>query len=189
MSLLNLIESYENQLKSISLNELVSQFSGVFLVDFVGVIPTDATYYINEKAVKYKTVETSKYGNKIVEKIHRAWALPGYLVESVSPAQLDIGIQLPALPNGSVSTVPKDQILITTIPKFWYPEVPGGDKLNNYELRFDVPFLDIKNRRQLFKVAQNNILDNGVVVIQLSSLPARDIQIGTINSNSEVGFL
>ena len=189
MSLINLINGYEDKLKLSSLNELVAQFSGIYLVDHVGNIPTDATYYIDDHAVKYQVIESSTRGNKVVEKIHRAWALPGYLVESVTQTNVDVAIQLPTLPFGTVSTVPRDQILVTTIPKFWYPQVPDGDNLLNYNLRFDVAFLDIKNNRQLFKVAQTNVLDNEVIVLQLSSLPANRINVNSNAALPNVGFI
>lgn len=175
MSLLNLTNGYEQLAKGYSLNSLVSQFSGVMLVDKIGNITTDAKYYLDDHAITYNRVETSAVGPRIVQEIHRAWALPGYILETVQNPNIDPGIILPTLPAGAVSTVPRDIVLITTIPKYWYPEVPDGDQLESYDLRFDLPFLDVKNNRQLFKVAQNNILDNGVIVLQLSNFPAANI--------------
>ena len=189
MSILNLTNEYERLSKSYSLNSLVSQFSGVFLVDATGNIPTTPKYFIDDHAIKYQTVEATDAGPQIVSKMHRCWALPGYLAETINPPEIASGIELPTLPLGGVSTVPKDLILITTVPKYWYPEVPNGDSLPSYDLKFDAPFFDIKNNRQLFKVAQNNILDNGVIVIQLSALPAVQVGFNGSPSTAQVGFL
>jgi hypothetical protein len=188
MSLITGIEHYELIAKRNSLAHLTSQFSGILAVDYKGNINSGVNYFIDDGAVRFKEVENSSIGPTVIEKTQRAWALPGYLIESIKRPQISPGIELPTLPTGSVSTKPADVLLITTIPYYWYPQVPNGNQLNSYELRFDIPFLDLKNNRQLFKVAQNSILEEGVLVIQLSSQPATNINISSAGGTFEFNF-
>lgn len=191
MSMLHRIDEYEKRVKREALSGLVSQFSGILAVNYKGPILSAPKYYIDDYAVEFNRVEATLRGPEISKRIEIAWALPGYLVESVRYPNINPGIQLPSLPFGAVSTKPSDVILITTIPKYWYPSVPDGDRLVSYDLSFDIPFLDLKNNRQYFKVAQNNVLDDGVLVIQLSNIPVPSTANGNISTTSssfELGF-
>ncbi|MBE9234361.1 hypothetical protein IQ231_22635 [Cuspidothrix issatschenkoi LEGE 03284] len=188
MSLITSIEHYELTAKRNSLAHLISQFSGILAVDYKGNISSGVNYFVNDGAVRFREVENTLSGPRVVEKTQRAWALPGYLIESIKRPQISPGIELPTLPTGAVSTKPADVLLITTIPYYWYPQVPNGNQLNSYELRFDIPFLDLKNNRQLFKVAQNSILEEGVLVIQLSSQPATNINISSVGGTFDFNF-
>ncbi|MEH1955936.1 hypothetical protein [Nostoc sp.] len=188
MSLITGIEHYELIAKRNSLSHLVSQFSGILAVDYNQNINSGVQYFIDDAAVRFKEVESSTAGPQIIQKTQRAWALPGYLLESIKRPQITPGIELPTLPTGAISTKPLDVLLITTIPYYWYPQVPNGNKLRSYELKFNIPFLDVKNNRQLFKVGQNSILEEGVIVIQLSSQPASDINISSLGGSFDYNF-
>ncbi|MBC1235914.1 hypothetical protein [Nostoc sp. 2RC] len=188
MSLITCVEHYELIAKRVSLSHLLSQFSGILAIDYQGNISSAVNYFIDDGAVRFKEVEKTSTGPRVVEKTQRAWALPGYLLETIKRPQISPGIELPTLPTGSVNTVPADVLLITTIPYYWYPQVPNGNRLNSCELRFDIPFLDLKSNRQLFKVAQNSILEEGVMVIQLSAQPAAATNISTSNGTFSFNF-
>ncbi|MBN3962249.1 hypothetical protein [Nostoc sp. NMS8] len=188
MSLITSIEHYELTAKRNSLSHLISQFSGILAIDYKGNITSGVNYFIDDGAVRFKQVENSSNGPKVIQKTQRAWALPGYLLEGIKRPQINPGIELPTLPTGSVSTTPADVLLITTIPYYWYPQVPNGNQLNSYELRFDTPFLDLKNNRQLFKVGQNSILEEGVLVIQLSAQPASLTTISSTDGTFDFNF-
>ncbi|MCM0592081.1 MAG: hypothetical protein KA716_18505 [Gloeotrichia echinulata DEX184] len=188
MSLITGIEHYELIAKRNSLSHLISQFSGILAVDYRGNVGSSVNYFIDDGAVRFKQIENQSWGPVVTEKTQRAWALPGYLIESIKRPQISPGIELPTLPTGSVSTKPADVLLITTIPYYWYPQVPNGNQLNSYELRFDTPFIDLKNNRQLFKVAQNSILEEGVLVIQLSNQPATNITTSSTGGNFNFNF-
>ncbi len=189
MSLITGIEHYELMARRNSLSHLVSQFSGILAVDYSGNIKSSVNYFIDDYAVRFREVQNGDSGPFIVEKTQRAWALPGYLLESIKRPQISPGIELPTLPTGVLNTNPADVLLITPIPYYWYPQVPDGNQLNSYELRFDIPFLDLKNNRQLFKVAQNSILEEGVLVIQLSSVQATDINISSVGGTFDFNFI
>ncbi|MEH2126443.1 hypothetical protein [Nostoc sp.] len=188
MSLIRSIENYELIAKQYSIAHLVSQFSGIVVMDYTENITSNINYNVNDYSVSFKLVQNAVQGPQVIQKTKRAWALPGYLLEGIRRAQISPGIELPTLPTGAVSTKNADVLLITTIPYYWYPQVPDGDKLVSYNLRFDAPFIDLKNNKQYFKVAQNNILDEGVVVIQLSSKPATEVKITSSPSMFDFNF-
>lgn len=174
MSLISYIERYENLARELSLAHIVSQFSGVIIVDYQGSMHGNIQYLVNDYAVSFLDVKTTDTRPEVERIITRAWALPGYIIEGVRANDADPAIKIPTLPLGTISTDPGDVNLITAIPSEWYPAVPNGDRLLTYELRFDVPFFDIKNNRQMFKVRQRNVLEEGVIILQLSSLPVTD---------------
>lgn len=188
MSLIRNINKYESQSKQYTLNNLVNQFSGIILVDYIGQLSGQVDYIVNDGAISFTTPlkGTDNTSIDIIKQIRRAWALPGYILsESAKNTDVAPAITLPTLPFGYTSSDPGDVLLITTIPKYWYPEVPNGDRLVNYELAFDRPFFEVKNNRQLFKVKQHNILEEGVMILQLSSIPVSEysnLQTNSINS-------
>ncbi|XZF60638.1 MAG: hypothetical protein ACSI46_16160 [Gloeotrichia echinulata DVL01] len=188
MSLITSIENYELVAKRFSLSHIISQFSGILAIEYYQDIKSSVEYFVDDGAVRFKEVETAESGPITVEKTQRAWALPGYLIESIKRPQISPGIELPTLPIGSVSTKPADILLITSIPYYWYPQVPNGNQLNSYELKFNIPFLDLKNNRQLFKVAQNSILEEGVLVIQLSAIKSSNTTITSLGGNLNYNF-
>lgn len=187
MSLIQNIQSYESLSKRVSLNVITSQFSGVLIIDEKGTIPGNVTYVVNDGAIIYTDLDYSN-SNTIINTtrvVRKAWALPGIiLTETATNANISPAITLPILPLGFVNSDPGDILLITTIPKYWYPEVPNGDRLFNYELGFDIPFFEIKNNRQFFKVKQYNLLEEGIIILQLSSLPIQTINQTNVTSNT-----
>lgn len=174
MSLISFIETYENKAKEVSTAHIVSQFSGVVVVDYQGSMHGDIQYLVNDYAISFLDVRTTDTNVDVERTLTRAWALPGYIIEGVRESGADPVIKIPTLPLGTISTDPGDVTLITAIPSEWYPAVPNGNRLLTYDLRFDIPFFDIKNNRQMFKVRQRNVLEEGVMVIQLSGLPVTD---------------
>lgn len=187
MSLISNIYQYEELARNFTLAHLTSQFSGVLLLDYRGNLFGEVSYDADNCAASFTVVESSSSAPTIVKKVCRAWALPGYILEGIRPPKLDPGIQLPTLPEGAVQGKPNDIVLITTIPRYWYPSVPNGDALKSYDLRFDVPFLEVKNNRQYFKVAQTNTLEESTIAIQLSNIPAKDVSL--TSSGTEVSLL
>jgi hypothetical protein len=187
MSLIQNIQSYENQAKRISLSTITAQFSGVLVIDETGTIPGNVTYVVNDGAVIYDDLDLSTSDTIIntTKVVRKAWALPGIiLTETATNSNIAPAISLPLLPFGFVNSDPGDILLITTIPKYWYPSVPNGDRLFNYELAFNIPFFEIKNNRQFFKVKQYNILEEGIIILQLSSLPIQTVNQSNITSNT-----
>ena len=186
MSLIQSVGKYEKLAKQYTLNQLTAQFSGVLIIDYDRQIGGSIDYIINDSVVAFDELDYSD-SNTIIntEKVvRRAWALPGVIIsETVRNGDVNPNITLPTLPFGFVNSDPGDILLLTTIPKFWYPEVPNGDKLDSYELSFKAPFFEIKNNRQFFKVKQHNVLEEGVIVLQLSSLPIQT------NNSSDISGL
>ena len=187
MSLIQTVGKYEKLAKQYTLNQLTAQFSGVLVIDYNEQILGNLEYVVNDGVVIFDDVDYSD-SNTIIETrkvVRRAWALPGIIIsETVKSGDVSPNIVLPTLPFGFVNTDPGDILLLTTIPKYWYPEVPNGDRLNNYELSFTNPFFEVKNNRQFFKVKQHNVLEEGVIVLQLSSLPIQTTNNASLNSLS-----
>lgn len=192
MSLIRQSQVYERQAKEYSLNYITSQFSGVLIVDHNKQLLGQVDYLINDGVISFDEVDYSNSDTKLgITKVYRrAWALPGIiLTESLRNSNLSPAITLPTLPIGFVNSDPGDILLLTTIPKYWYPEVPNGDRLFNYELSFNIPFFEIKNNRQFFKVKQHNILEEGLIVLQLSSLPLQSTDPFNLQSNTNLTLL
>ena len=187
MSLIQSVGKYEKLAKQYTLNQLTAQFSGVLIIDYDRQIGGSIDYIINDSVVAFDEIDYSN-SNTIINRekvVRRCWALPGIIIsEAIGNTDVSPNIVLPTLPFGFVNSDPGDILLLTTIPKYWYPEVPNGDRLDNYELSFKSPFFEIKNNRQFFKVKQHNILEEGVIILQLSSLP---IQTTTDSSVSGLG--
>lgn len=187
MSLIQSVGKYEKLAKQYTLNQLTAQFSGVLVVDYDKQITGGIEYIINDSVVAFDELDYSD-SNTIINTrkvVRRCWALPGIIIsETVKGGDISPNITLPTLPFGFVNSDPGDILVLTTIPKYWYPEVPDGDRLNNYELSFTKPFFEVKNNRQFFKVKQHNVLEEGVIVLQLSSLPLQNVDNSQITSST-----